>query len=99
MSEAAFADYKAHSDAYFGKIQPVSRNISNPLELFEWFMEAYNKTPRDKILEQLSKAPDFNASAFEGLSDDELRSQYCELLVASVQNLPKTKKADENESY
>jgi hypothetical protein len=95
MSEAAFDDYKAHPDAYFGKIQSAARNISDPFELFEWFMETYGKTPRDKILEWLGKAPDFKASAFEGLTDDELRARYCELLVGSVQ---KPKKADENKA-
>ena len=96
MSEAAFKDYKAHPEAYFGKIQPVARNISDPFELFEWFMESYGKTPRDIIWGWLSKVPGFNASAFEGLTDDELRARYCELLVDSVQNLPKTITAAED---
>lgn len=37
MTDAEFADYKAHPDAYFGRILSVSKKIENRYELFEWF--------------------------------------------------------------
>jgi hypothetical protein len=39
MSDSELVDYKAHPEAYFGKLLPVSKGINDRYELFEWFME------------------------------------------------------------
>jgi hypothetical protein len=36
LSEAELADYRSNRDAYFGRIQRVSRTITDPFEFFEW---------------------------------------------------------------
>lgn len=80
LSDAQLADYKAHPDAYFGKIKPVSREAKTPYELFQFFMEAYSGLARDKALAQL-KLP---AVETEGLSDEDIRALYCERMVLGV---------------
>ncbi len=82
MSEADLNDYRAYPDAYFGRIMPVGRTVENQYELFEWFMDNHKVTSREKLLEWLARAPDF--ARLQHMSDDDLRAEYCERLVAAV---------------
>jgi hypothetical protein len=78
MSDRQFADYKAHPDAYFGKVVRPPKKAETPQDLFEFFMDAYKELPRDKLLEHLNgRLP--NA---EQMDVDELRAVYCEGLVS-----------------
>jgi hypothetical protein len=79
MTDAELADYKAHPDAYFGRILPVSKKMENRYELFEWFMEQHKGMPRATLLERLANAPNFDRLL--GLSDADLLAEYCEALV------------------
>jgi hypothetical protein len=95
ISEQELADYKAHPEAYFGKIMPVSKGIQDRYGLFEWLMEAYKELPRATLLERVSKAPNFDV--LKSMSDSELRAEYCEAMVATYEqagfNTNPTKKA------
>ncbi len=82
MSDGELADYKAHPEAYFGKILPVSRGINDHYELFEWLMEVNKGLSRAVLLQRLSAGGD--ADALNNKSDAELLSNYCEALVAAV---------------
>jgi hypothetical protein len=79
MSDAQLADYKAHPDAYFGRVVRPPKTISKPMELFEFFMDSYRSLPRDELLKRLSLA----LASAESLGDDELRAIYCEGLVSA----------------
>jgi hypothetical protein len=78
MTDAQFADYKAHPDAYFGKIKYVPKGIKTPYDFFMFNVNAFAKMPRVKLLENL-KLTDEQAN---GLSDDDLLLDYCERLVS-----------------
>ncbi len=82
MTDAEFTDYKAHPDAYFGKILPVSKKLENQYELFEWFMEANKGLTRAVLLERLAQAP--NLDELKKLNDEDLLAEYCEGLVAAA---------------
>lgn len=82
MSDEDLADYKAHPDAYFGKIVPVQKNLTTPYDLFAWLMDMYKTTPRDKLLEFVSNWPDFER--LQQLSDEDLRVEYCERTAAAM---------------
>jgi hypothetical protein len=82
MSESELADYQAHHDAYFGKLLPVSKAITDRFELFEWFMEANKGLSRAVLLERLSAGG--NSDALQHKSDADLLSDYCEALVAAT---------------
>ena len=84
MTDAEFADYKAHPDAYFGRVLPVPKKIEDQYELFEWFMEAHKGLSRSALLERLAQAPDVDV--LKDLSDADLLAEYCEVLVAAAIN-------------
>lgn len=80
MTDDALADYKAHPEAYFGEILPVSREVNNEYELFEFFMEAHRSLTRAQLMTRM--APYFKAGELDMRTDDELLAIYCEGLVA-----------------
>jgi len=82
MSDAELADYKAHPDAYFGQVQPVSRKTEDPYELFEWMMEANKGRSRESMLQYFTTAP--NLAELQAMTDTDLLTEYCENLVAGI---------------
>ena len=80
MTDAEFRDYKAHPDAYFGKILPVSKKAENQYDLFEFFVEANKGLSRETLLQRLGRSTDFDSK----FSDADLLAEYCEALVAAV---------------
>jgi hypothetical protein len=82
MSDAEFGDYKAHPDAYFGRILPVPKRAGNQYELFEFFVEANKGLSRATLLQRLGKSADFDPLG--AISDTELLAEYCEALVAAA---------------
>jgi hypothetical protein len=78
MSEAQMADYQAHKDAYFGKIKPVPKRIETPYDMFLFLMQGYKETKREILLELLNRTKEQS----QGKSDQELRIEYCERMVA-----------------
>jgi hypothetical protein len=81
MTDQQLADYKAHPEAYFGRLQHVGGKVNSPYDLFEFFMESYKGLARDALLERLVGHPD--AAGFAGMSDEELLATYCEGMVAA----------------
>jgi hypothetical protein len=80
MTDAEFSDYKAHPDAYFGKILPVGKKAENQYELFEFFVESYRGLPRATLLQRLGRPADFDPQ----VSEEHLLAEYCEALVGAV---------------
>jgi hypothetical protein len=90
MNDTDLADFKAHPDAYFGRIVPIQKNITDPYELFEWFMDAQKGMSRESLLKQFADAP--NIEEIKQLSDKDLLAEYCELLVGAAQSKHEAKK-------
>jgi hypothetical protein len=82
MSDEALADYKAHPDAYFGRVEASRKENKTPFELFEWLMEVNKDLARDRLLEVLSGWP--NSEELKRLSTPDLLLAYCEGLVSSI---------------
>ena len=80
MTDQQIADYKAHPEAYFGKLQHVGGKVNNPYELFEFFMESYKGLTREALLERFTAHLD--TAGFACMSNDELLAIYCEGMVA-----------------
>jgi hypothetical protein len=80
MTDGQLADYRAHPEAYFGKLQYVGEGVSNPYDLFEFFMKSYKDLSRAALVERLAGYLDANALA--AMTDEDLRAVYCEGLVA-----------------
>ena len=77
MTEAQLSDYRAHPDAYFGKVVRPQAMVKTSYELFQFLMDAYKDTPREKILSQLAG----RVPGAEAMDDEELKAIYCEGLV------------------
>ena len=80
ISEAQLSDYKAHPDAYFGKVVRPPKMANTPYELFQFLMDAYKDLSREQILSQFAgRVPGADA-----MEDEELRAIYCEGRVAAL---------------
>lgn len=78
MTEGQLADYRAHKEAYFGKIKYVPKGIKTPYDLFLFFVEGQKGMKREKLLELL-KITDEQARE---ISDEDLLLEYCERCVS-----------------
>ena len=81
LSDAELAAWQRHPDTFFGEI---SQNYKSEtvLELYDFFMETYIKTPKAQLLEFLAGSPDHELLA--KLEQLELASVYSERLAANA---------------
>ncbi|PCI52521.1 MAG: hypothetical protein COB36_14895 [Alphaproteobacteria bacterium] len=82
LTDAEIAAYKAHPETFFGRITSVSQNTEDPIDLFAFFINGYNDTPREKLLEFMKGSP--NIVQLKKLSDRELLYAYAEGVTQSV---------------
>lgn len=79
LSDAEMAAYRAHPETFFGRVVPVSKNTEDPMDLYDFFINGYKETPREKLLEFMGSAPDIEE--LKKLPEDELRYAYAERLT------------------
>jgi hypothetical protein len=82
ISDDELADYRRHPDAFFGAIQPQGKNIDDPFELFEWMLNSYSKTSKEKLLEFMKNHPDIEN--LKTMAQKEIALVYCERVVQSI---------------
>lgn len=82
MSDYELQVYREYPDTYFGIIQQVSKNYSDPFEFYERMVEIHRSYPRDNILKMAKGASDIDELA--ELDDLELVLEFCERLSADV---------------
>jgi hypothetical protein len=75
-------DYQRHPDTFFGVYKRVPGRSENPIDLFDFFYETYKDTPRERLLEFIKDAPDFEY--FKGLPPKDLAEAVCERWVYNV---------------
>jgi hypothetical protein len=78
LTDAEMAGYKAYPETFFGEMSRNSK-AKSPLELYDFFLKGYEKTPKEKILEFFAKRP--NIEELRKLSQFELASMYAEYCV------------------
>jgi hypothetical protein len=92
MTAEELSDYARHPDTYFGVHQRQVRISKTPMDLFDFFVESYQETPREKLLEILIS--DSGQGDLLHLSQKELveivAERYTESAVASS-GLPRTR--------
>ena len=76
MSDSELEHYRLHGEAIFGVSDRGPKNIEEPYELFEFFMDGYKDTPRATLIQLLEGRPDY--AQLESLDDTELRLVLCE---------------------
>jgi hypothetical protein len=76
MSDAEVAAYKRHPETFFGEVRRPSKQATSFVDLCDFFYEAYQKTDRDRLLQLMSGAPDYERLG--GLTQKELAITYAE---------------------
>jgi hypothetical protein len=76
LTEAELAAYKRHPDTFFGVDHKVSGSLKTPLNAFDFFMDGYRETPRQRLLELMANARDREQLA--KLPREELLEIYAE---------------------
>ena len=76
MSDEELDIYRAHREGFFGARQGHGKRINSPYECFEWLMESYKNTSREKLLELSRGRCDF--SQLEESDDTHIRLALCE---------------------
>jgi hypothetical protein len=68
--------YRAYPDRFFGRKLEPSRRAEDAVELFDFFYATYQHTPRERLLEFLKDASDFDE--LTTLSQRDLAIECCE---------------------
>ena len=58
MTAEELADYERHPDTYFGVYQRQGRRAETAMDMYDFFAEAYENTPKDELIAQLPNYPD-----------------------------------------
>ncbi len=82
LTDDELAAYRRHPDTFFGAVHEVPKQLSNPVDLYDFVFSAYSRSPREKLLEFLAGAPDIEH--LKTLSQPELARTYSERCVQSM---------------
>jgi hypothetical protein len=82
LGDAEFAAWSRHPDTFFGSVGPRDMKAESPLDLYDFFHNSYKDTPREKLLEFMSGAPD--AAALSALDQPALAKLYAERCTSHI---------------
>jgi hypothetical protein len=89
LSDTEMAAYQSSPETFFGEVSRNSKSDS-PLQLYDFFLNSYKETPKEKILEFFAGRP--NLEELRALSQPELAKMYAEACVAfAMRDQKKTK--------
>jgi hypothetical protein len=58
MTPEELADYARHPDTYFGVYQRQNKGVQTIMDMYDFFANAYENTPKDKLIALLPNYPD-----------------------------------------
>lgn len=79
LSDQEMAAWRRHPDTFFGEVTQRSAKMEGPLQLYDFFLDSYKHTPKDRLLELLAGAPDYQELI--ELDQTKLASIYAERSV------------------
>jgi hypothetical protein len=79
LTDEELHDYSRNPNTFFGVFKKQHGSTNSPIELFDFFFETYKDTPRERLLEFIKDAPDFEN--FQSLSQKDLAEAICERWV------------------
>lgn len=82
LTDAEMAAWKEYPDTFFGTLGQRSNKAESPLELYDFFLTAYSKTPKERLLEFLAGAPDLED--LKKLDQPTLANTYCERIAMAA---------------
>jgi hypothetical protein len=82
MTPDEMADYNKHPDTYFGVYQQQSRKAETAMEMFDFFVDGYRDTPKERLIELL---PDYaDQKGLHVMSQKELGELLAERYTMNV---------------
>jgi hypothetical protein len=57
MTDVEIAAWRRHPETFFGKVQPVTKQVESPLDLAEFMYETHRNTPKEKLLSFMQDHP------------------------------------------
>jgi len=82
MTPDELADHARHPQTYFGANKGYRQQAESPIDLFDFFVHAHRGTPRERLVEMLSRHPE--QSTFSEKSDKDLVELLAEGYVNSA---------------
>lgn len=82
MTADELADCAKHPDTYFGVYQRRARKVETAIEMFDFFVEGYRDTPKERLVELLSNYP--NQESLQTMSQKELVELLAERYAMST---------------
>lgn len=82
LSEGEMAAWQRHPDTFFGTLGQRRTKAETPLELYDFLLSNYAKTPIERLLELMCGAPDMNV--LQTLDQSALASIYAERCTNST---------------
>jgi hypothetical protein len=76
LTDEEMSAWRTHPDTFFGVVGQRNTKVKDPLDLYDFFFDAYRLTPRERLLELLAGAPDIEV--LRSLNQPELASVYAE---------------------
>lgn len=76
LSDLEMAAWRKHPDTFFGEVGQRKHTVNDPLEMYDFFLNSYHRTPRQRLLELLAGAPDIQE--LSKLDQASLASIYAE---------------------
>lgn len=89
LSDAEMSAWRRHPDTFFGEVEQRTTTANSPLELYDFFLNSYQHTPRERLLELLSGSPDI--AALSQLDQPSLASIYAERCVNGAMTMQSAK--------
>ena len=78
LSDTEMAAWKRHPDTFFGKSGQRTTECNNALELYDFFLNSFQETPRERLLELMSEAPDIDKMLeFDQPTLASIYAEYC----------------------
>jgi hypothetical protein len=75
-------DYKRYPDTFFGNIVPTAESPRTFVERCDWLFKTYQHSTREKLLEFMAKATDFEY--LQSLPQRDLAIIYCERMAHTI---------------
>ncbi len=85
LTDDELAAYQKYPDTFFGTYKPHTKGINDPLELYDFLLDWYGKTPKDVLLGFLGNAQDHET--LKQLTQKELAQIYCEGLAYQMMRI------------
>ncbi len=82
MTPDELADYVTHPDTYFGVYQRQTRTVETAMEMFDFFVDGYRDTSKERLIELLSNHA--NQGGLHAMSQKELVELLAESYTMSM---------------